>query len=87
MIQVVDDDSWRGILIEAPQRSQKNSKGQASTFPVRQGTLVGLTQMEALLWTHGDVRPTNRMRPFFGAVRLRPEHWAMFTKRAMFTML
>lgn len=73
LIQIVDESSWRGVLIEAPQRSQRDSKGQVSAFPVRRGTLVGLSQMEALLWTHGDVRGiADQGRAYFQGARSTP---------------
>jgi hypothetical protein len=73
LIQVVDDNSWRAVLIEAPARSQQDSKGDVSAFPVRRGTLLGLTHTEALLWTHGDVRGiADQGRAYFQGARSTP---------------
>jgi len=53
LIQVVEDVPWRGVQISA---SGDQTKGSATPFPVKRGSLVGISPTEALLWTHGSVR-------------------------------
>lgn len=53
LVQVVDDVTWRGALIERPRK--QGAKGEPAAFPVPRGTLIGIGPREALLWTHGDV--------------------------------
>jgi hypothetical protein len=73
LIQIVDDVSWRGALIEAVSGAKTDTKGDPSAYPVRRGTLVGLGQMEALLWTHGDVRGiADQGRAYFQGSRSTP---------------
>lgn len=72
LVQVVDDVSWRGALID-PGGAGPEAKGEPAAYPVRRGTLVGLGQMEALLWTHGDVRGiADQGRPYFQGARSTP---------------
>jgi hypothetical protein len=73
LIQIVDDVSWRGALIDAGSGTKTDAKGDPSAYPVRRGTLVGLGQMEALLWTHGDVRGiADQGRAYFQGSRSTP---------------
>jgi hypothetical protein len=53
LIQVVEDVPWRGVQISA---SGDQTKGSATPFPLKRGSLVGISPTEALLWTHGSVR-------------------------------
>ncbi|MEM9316239.1 MAG: hypothetical protein AAGA95_16590 [Pseudomonadota bacterium] len=53
LVQVVEDVTWRGVLISRPGRGAK--KGQPAAFPVPRGTLLGIGPRESLMWTHGDV--------------------------------
>ena len=72
LVQIVDDVSWRGTLIEAS-GGRAGKKGEPAHFPVRRGTRVSLGGVEALLWTHGDVRgiaPNDR--PHFQGGRSTP---------------
>ncbi len=55
LVQIVEDVSWRGVLIDAP-NPKRDTKGGATPYPVQRGTLLGLGPFEALLWTHGDAR-------------------------------
>ena len=50
LIQIVEDVSWRGALIDAAD-PKRDPKGSAAPYPVQRGTLLGLSPMEALLWT------------------------------------
>lgn len=52
LIQVVEDVGWRGARWE---RDQANPRGNAAAFPVKRGSLIGLSGREALLWMHGAV--------------------------------
>lgn len=52
LVQIVEEVGWRGVRIDRG----RDGKGGAAPFPVSRGTLVGIGQREALLWTHGDVR-------------------------------
>ena len=52
LIQVVEDVPWRGVHISA---SGDQTKGSATPFPLKRGSLVGISPTEALLWTHGSV--------------------------------
>ena len=75
LVQIIDDVSWRGALIEAPakEKADAHAKGTPSNYPVRRGTLVGLSHMEALLWTHGDVRGiADQGRAYFQGSRSTP---------------
>lgn len=72
LLQIVDDVSWRGALIDAA-RSKRDSKGQATPFPVPRGTLLGIGPFEALLWTHGDVQGVSEQgRSYFQGARSTP---------------
>ncbi len=72
LIQVVDDVSWRGALVEA-RSGGSASRGEPSAYPVRIGTVVGLGPMEALVWTHGDVRGiADQGRAYFQGSRSTP---------------
>jgi hypothetical protein len=53
LIQVVEDVPWRGVQISA---SGDQTKGSATPFPLKRGSLVGISPTEALFWTHGSVR-------------------------------
>ena len=54
LVQVVDDVSWRGVLINPPRGGGR--RGTPAAFPVQRGTLLGIGPRDALLWTHGDVQ-------------------------------
>jgi hypothetical protein len=71
LVQIVDDVSWRGALIDPGQKA--GDKGRPSAYPVQRGTLVGLGEMEALLWTHGEVRGiADNDRPYFQGSKSTP---------------
>jgi hypothetical protein len=48
LVQIVDDVSWRGALID-PGATKSEAKGSPSAYPVQRGTLLGLGPYEALL--------------------------------------
>jgi hypothetical protein len=52
LVQVVEKVGWRGVQI---QPSRDPTKGEPSAFPLRRGSLLGISPREALLWTHGSV--------------------------------
>ena len=68
LVEVTSSVSWRGARIDERLGS---SKGQAASYPVERGTLLGIGQREALLWTHGDVRGVTR-RSYFQGSRSTP---------------
>jgi hypothetical protein len=71
-VQIVDDVSWRGALIDQGGAGPE-TKHEPAAYPVRRGTLVGLGHMEALLWTHGDVRGiADNGRAYFQGARSTP---------------
>ena len=53
LIQIVEDVGWRGARWEQDARDPK--KNGAAGYPVKRGTLLGLSGREALLWMHGAV--------------------------------
>ena len=65
LVQVVEDVGWRGVRIDPDPDGE--TKGRAAAFPISRGTVVGLGQREALLWTHGDVTGVTRRSYFKGA--------------------
>lgn len=68
LVEVTSSVPWRGARIDERLGS---SKGQAASYPVERGTLLGIGQREALLWTHGDVRGVTR-RSYFQGSRSTP---------------
>lgn len=64
LIQVVQDVAWRGVRI---QEVPGASKGRPFSYPVSRGTLIGIGDREALLWTHGDVAGITNSGYFQGA--------------------
>jgi hypothetical protein len=70
LVQIVEDVGWRGTRIDAQGQA---TKGQAASFPVARGTLVGLGPYEALLWTHGDVKGISDRGSYFQGARSTPE--------------
>lgn len=53
LIQIQQDTSWRGLLIEAPRGTQ--TKGTPGMYPLLRGSYLPLSGRETLLWTQGDV--------------------------------
>lgn len=71
LVQVVDDVSWRGALINRGRTH--GAKGEPAAFPVPRGTLLGVGPREALLWTHGDVQGVaTKGRSYFQGKRGTP---------------
>ncbi|MGV2496778.1 argonaute/piwi family protein [Pelagerythrobacter aerophilus] len=64
LIQVVENTGWRGIAYD--------SREGPSRYPVERGTLLGLGNNEALLWTHGRVDGSSR-RPYFQGGKSTPK--------------
>ena len=52
LIQVKQDVSWRGVLIDPPRGSQQ--KGRPAAYPCRRGTCLQLSGRDVLLWTQGN---------------------------------
>jgi len=69
LTQIVESVGWRGVRID-PQGG--STKGSAAGYPVARGTLVGLSQRECLLWTHGDVRGISNRGAYFQGSRSTP---------------
>ena len=69
LVQIVEDVGWRGARID---RSGVRKKGTPAPFPVARGTLLGLSPLEALLWTHGDVKDVGKRGSYFQGSRSTP---------------
>jgi hypothetical protein len=69
LVQVVEDVGWRGVRID---KKAGSKKGNAAAYPVSRGTLLGLGPIEALLWTHGDVRGIAEKGAYFQGSRSTP---------------
>jgi hypothetical protein len=70
LIQVVEDVSWRGIHMDEDKR--KPGHGVAARYPVRRGSLISLTDREALFWLHGRVDGLSD-KPHFQGGRSTPQ--------------
>lgn len=64
LVQIVEDVGWRGAQIQGAGGAKK---GEPTAFPVARGTLLGIAQAEALLWTHGGVSGIGERQYFQGA--------------------
>jgi hypothetical protein len=69
LIQVVEDVGWRGVRMD---RVPNAKKGTATAFPVHRGTVLGIGDREALLWTHGDVPGVAERGSYFQGKRSTP---------------
>lgn len=69
LVQIVEDVTWRGVRID---RNAGQRKGTPTGYPVSRGTLLGIGQKEALLWTHGDVRGISDRGSYFQGGRGTP---------------
>jgi len=63
LIQIVENTGWRGLAYE--------DRGGPSRYPVGRGTLLGLSNTEALLWTHGRV--DSGKKPYFQGGKSTPK--------------
>lgn len=70
LVQVVDRVAWRGVRIDQSREGER--KGHATPFPVTRGTVVGLSDREALLWMHGDVDGIKDRGSYFKGSRGTP---------------
>jgi hypothetical protein len=70
LVQVVEDVGWRGVRLEGGPGGAK--KGTPAAFPVSRGTVIGLGDREALLWTHGDVQGIGERGSYFQGARSTP---------------
>jgi hypothetical protein len=62
LVQVVEDNGWQAARWE--QDRNDSSKSQADGYPVKRGTLLGLSGKDSLLWMHGAVDGFGK-RPYF----------------------
>lgn len=69
LIQVVSDVGWRGARVN---QGTGASDGDAAAYPVPRGTLIGLSDREALLWTHGDVVGIQDRKSYFQGGKSTP---------------
>lgn len=69
LVQVVEDVGWQAARWEQDRNDPK--KSQADGYPVKRGTLLGLSGKDALLWMHGSVDGRGR-RPYFQGGRGTP---------------
>jgi hypothetical protein len=69
LVQVVEDVNWRGIKIS---KKRDSSTGTPAGYPVGRGTVVSLSPVDALLWTHGDVEGISEGRSYFQGGRGTP---------------
>ena len=68
LVQVVENVDWRGVRIDGRGRA----KGNAAAFPVPRGTVLPVSDREALLWNHGDARGVTA-RSYFQGSRSTPQ--------------
>lgn len=69
LVQIIEDVNWRGIKIDKKRDAQV---GTPAGYPVGRGTVVGLSPIDALLWTHGDVGGISEGRSYFQGGRGTP---------------
>jgi hypothetical protein len=62
LVQVVEDNGWQAARWE--QDRNDPNKSQAHGYPVKRGTLLGLSGKDTLLWMHGAVDGLGN-RPYF----------------------
>jgi len=64
LVQVVSETGWRGARIEAPRKP--------ALYPVLRGTIIGISEKEALLWMHGDAAGIKDRGSYFKGARSTP---------------
>lgn len=69
LVQVVEDVGWQAVRWEKMRNHLEAS--QADRYPVKRGTLLGLSGKDALLWMHGAVDSVG-VRPYFQGGRGTP---------------
>jgi hypothetical protein len=69
LVQIVSDTGWRGVRMDS---GAEGAKGKAAGYPVQRGSLIGISQNEALLWTHGDVPEISPGKSYFQGSRSTP---------------
>jgi hypothetical protein len=69
LIQVVSGVSWRAARLERP---RTGTKGDPAMFPVKRGTLLNITDRDALLWVHGDVSGISDRGSYFQGAKGTP---------------
>jgi len=69
LMQIVSDTGWRGVRVDGGAGA---AKGMAAGYPVQRGSLIGISQNEALLWTHGDVPEISPGKAYFQGARSTP---------------
>ena len=69
LVQVIEDVNWRGIKIS---KKRDSRTGTPAGYPVGRGTVIGLSPVDALLWSHGDVSGISEGRSYFQGGRGTP---------------
>ncbi|MCJ2022057.1 hypothetical protein MKK84_32420 [Methylobacterium sp. E-065] len=69
LVQVVEDVGWQAVRWE--KTGNQLGSSQADRYPVKRGTLLGLSGKDALLWMHGTVDSIGS-RPYFQGGRSTP---------------
>jgi hypothetical protein len=69
LVQIVSDTGWRGVKMDS---GGDGAKAKAAGYPVQRGSLIGIGQNEALLWTHGDVPEISPGKSYFQGARSTP---------------
>ena len=64
LVQIKQDVSWRGVLIDPP-RGGKDQKGRPALYPCRRGTYLQLSGRDVLLWTQGNAPTAVGGRDFY----------------------
>jgi hypothetical protein len=65
LIQIVEDVSWRGVLIQDVKKP--------SMFPVKRGSVLGLGPFDCLLWTHGDAGGVGNRGSYYQGGKATPK--------------
>lgn len=64
LIQIQQDVSWRGVLIDPP-KMRDSRKGLPARYPVARGTYLPLSGRDVLLWTQGNARSAVGGKDFY----------------------
>lgn len=71
LLQVIQSPGWRAArLVE---ESTQSTKSRPADYPVQRGTVLSLTDQDALLWIHGSVTSLSPRRTHFQGARGTPQ--------------